>query len=147
MKPIFHSPGGFPSVYLLISLSPPIWSFLPLETSSASVSPSSHPLIQYPFPLECKFLKYRWRWCIRWCRSRPAGSALGCNIHIHTDYRNPVEEKGQRSHSLKRRAPLSAWATPSRGERPTLASTGFYCFSRPLTSKMALLCYAKACFG
>ena len=31
--------------------------------------------------------------------------------------------------------------------RPTLALTGFYCFSRPLTSKMVLLYYAKVCFG
>ena len=38
-------------------------------------------------------------------------------------------------------------ATPSRGELPTLALTGFYCFSRPLTSKMVLLYYAKVCFG
>ena len=30
---------------------------------------------------------------------------------------------------------------------PTLALTGFYCFSRPLTSKMVLLYYAKVCFG
>ena len=29
----------------------------------------------------------------------------GCSIQIHTDYRNPVEEKGQRGHSLKRRVP------------------------------------------
>ena len=42
----------------------------------------------------------------------------GCNIHIHTDYTNPVEEKGWRVHALKRRAPLSASATPSRREHP-----------------------------
>ena len=30
---------------------------------------------------------------------------------------------------------------------PTLALTGFYCFSRPLTSKMILHYYAKVCFG
>ena len=30
---------------------------------------------------------------------------------------------------------------------PTLALTGFYCFSRPLTSKMVLLYYAKFYFG
>ena len=53
------------------------------------------------------------------------------------DYRNPVEEKGQQ-------------ATLSRGERSlagTPALTGFYCLSRPLTSKMVLLYYAKVCFG
>ena len=77
------------------------------------------------------------------CRIR----CCGCSIQIHTDYRNPVEEKGWRSHSLKRRAPLSTSATPSRGEGPTLALTGFYCFSRPLTSKVVLLYYAKVCFG
>ena len=46
-----------------------------------------------------------------------------------------MEEKGQLSHSLKRR------------EAPTLALTGFYCFSRPFTSKKVLLYYAKVCFG
>ena len=30
---------------------------------------------------------------------------------------------------------------------PTLALTGFYCFSRPLTSKKVPLYYAKVCFG
>ena len=40
-----------------------------------------------------------------------------------------------------------AAATLSRGEHPTLALTGFYCFSRPLTSKKVLLYYAKVCFG
>ena len=36
----------------------------------------------------------------------------GCSIpiHMHTDYRGPVGEKGWRGHSLKRRVPLSAWA-------------------------------------
>ena len=29
----------------------------------------------------------------------------GSNMQIHTDYRNPVEKKGQHGHSLKRRAP------------------------------------------
>ena len=29
----------------------------------------------------------------------------------------------------------------------TLALTGFYCFSRPLTSKMVLIYYAYVCFG
>ena len=71
----------------------------------------------------------------------------GCHIHIHMDYRGPVGEKGLRSHSLKRRGPLSASATPSRGEHRTLALTSFYCFSRPLTSKKVLLYYTKVCFG
>ena len=37
--------------------------------------------------------------------------------------------------------------TLSRGERPTLALTGLYCFSRPLTSKTVLLYYAKVFLG
>ena len=36
---------------------------------------------------------------------------------------------------------------PQEESTPTLAWTGFYCFSRPLTSKMVLLYYAKVCFG
>ena len=36
---------------------------------------------------------------------------------------------------------------PQEESAPTLALTGFYCFSRPLTSKMVLLYYAKVCFG
>ena len=76
-----------------------------------------------------------------------AGSAVVAAIYTYTmDYRNPVEEKGLHSHSLKRRAPVSALATPSRGEHPTLAS-GFFYFSRPLTSKKVLIYYAKVCFG
>ena len=51
------------------------------------------------------------------------------------------------------------WTTESCGGRgtarplsqeestPTLALTGFYCFSRPLTSKMVLISYAQVCFG
>ena len=70
----------------------------------------------------------QWRGCARWCRSWPRRiCCCGRNMHIHTDYRDPVEEKGLRA--------------------PTLALTGFYCFSRPLTSKMALLYYAEVCFG
>ena len=36
---------------------------------------------------------------------------------------------------------------PQEGSARTLAMTGFYCFSRPLTSKKVLLYYAKVCFG
>ena len=32
-------------------------------------------------------------------------TCCGCNIQIHTDYRNLVEEKGWHGHSLKKRAP------------------------------------------
>ena len=36
---------------------------------------------------------------------------------------------------------------PQEDSVQTLALTGFYFFSRPLTSKMVLLYYAKVCFG
>ena len=44
------------------------------------------------------------------------------NTHTHglqtsCGGKGPVGEKGRHGHSLKRRAPLSASATPSRGER------------------------------
>ena len=42
----------------------------------------------------------------------------GSSIQIHMDDRGPVGEKGRSGHSLERREPLSASATPSRGERP-----------------------------
>ena len=58
----------------------------------------------------------------------------GGNRQIHTDYRVPWRKR-------------DCVATLSRGEHPTLALTGFHCFSRPLTSKMVLLYYAKVCFG
>ena len=59
----------------------------------------------------------------------------GGNIQIHTDYRNPVEKKGLHGHSLSQR------------EGPeTQAWTGFYCFSRHITSRMVLFYYAKVCF-
>ena len=45
-----------------------------------------------------------------------------------------MEEKGQHGHSQEESA-------------LTLALTGFYCFSRPLTSKMVLLYYENVCFG
>ena len=36
---------------------------------------------------------------------------------------------------------------PQKESALTLALTGFYCFSRPLTSKKVLLYYAQVCFG
>ena len=36
---------------------------------------------------------------------------------------------------------------PQEGRALTLALTGFYFFSRPLTSKKVILYYAKVCFG
>ena len=42
---------------------------------------------------------------------------------------------------------LAPQPLPQKGSTLTLALTGFYCFSRPLTSKKVLLYYAKVCFG
>ena len=39
------------------------------------------------------------------------------------------------------------WPLSQEESALTLASTGFYCFSRPLTSKVVLIYYAKFCFG
>ena len=64
----------------------------------------------------------------------------GHNIQIHTDYRNPVEKKGQHGHSLSKRGPKGA-------REPTPAWTGFYCFSRHITSRMVLIYDAQVCFG
>ena len=58
----------------------------------------------------------------------------GSNGQIHRDYRNPVEKKGQHSHSLEERA-------------LTLALTGFYCFSGHITLRMVLIYYAQVQFG
>ena len=59
----------------------------------------------------------------------------GCNRQIHTDYRNPVEKKGRYGLSLRQREgpETSTW-------------TGFYCFSRHITSRMALIYYAQVQF-
>ena len=72
------------------------------------------------------------RW--QWLGSRPAGSGIVATIYKYT-----------RTTEILWRERDSA-ATLSRGEHSTLALTGFYCFSRPLTSKMVLLYYAKVCF-
>ena len=37
-------------------------------------------------------------------------------------------------------------ASLSRGKRPTLALTGFYCFSGHITLRMVLIYYAQVCF-
>ena len=57
----------------------------------------------------------------------------GGNRQIHTDYRNPVEEKGQRGHSQEESA-------------SSLALTGFYCFSGHITRRMILIYHAQVCF-
>ena len=60
--------------------------------------------------------------------------AMAETRQIHTDY--PV---------LWRKR--DGTATLSRGERPTLALTGFYCFSGHITLRMVLIYYAQVHFG
>ena len=52
------------------------------------------------------------------------------------------------THGLQKSCGGKGTARPLSQEESalTLALTGFYCFSRPLTSKMVLLYYAKVCF-
>ena len=77
-----------------------------------------------------------------WCGSRPAGSVCcGSNGQIHMDYRNPVEKKGQCGCSLSEREGERAGGP----ESPTLAWTGFYCFSGCITLRMILIYYAQDC--
>ena len=64
----------------------------------------------------------------------------GCNIQIHMDYRNPVEEKGWHGHSLSERG-REGWREPKRKLTP--AWTGFYCFSGHITWRMVLIYYAQ----
>ena len=60
----------------------------------------------------------------------------GGNRQICKDYRNLVEKRGLHLGSLSQR------------EGPeTPAWTGFYCFSRHITSRMVLIYYAQVCFG
>ena len=67
--------------------------------------------------------------CRIWCH--------GCNMQIHTDYRNPVEKKGWHDHSQ----------SEGEGERaresPTPAWTGFYFFSGYIAWRMVLIYYAQ----
>ena len=53
------------------------------------------------------------------------------------------------THELEKSCGGKGMARPLSQEESalTLALTGFYCFSGPLTSKMVLLYYAKVCFG
>ena len=60
----------------------------------------------------------------------------GCDIQIHMDYRNPVEEKGRHGHSLSERG---REGQRERKRDPTPAWTGFYCFSGHITSRMVLI--------
>ena len=60
----------------------------------------------------------------------------GWDRQIHTDYRNPVKERGWQG-------PLFQW---NRGPPPPLAWTGFYCFSAHITLKMVLIYYAHVHF-
>ena len=77
-----------------------------------------------------------------------------CSVHgimdemrqIHTDYRNPVEEnpvgKILWRKILWRTWLLSQW---KRGPAPSLAWTGFYCFSGHITLRMVLTYYTQFC--
>ena len=53
------------------------------------------------------------------------------------------------THGLQKSCGRKGMARPLPQEESalTLAVTGFYCFSRSLTSKIVLLYYAKVCFG
>ena len=53
------------------------------------------------------------------------------------------------THGLQKSCGGKGMARPLPQEESalTLALTGFYCFSRPLTSKKVLLYYTKVCFG
>ena len=62
--------------------------------------------------------------------------ALASSVHgvvdemkIHTDYRSPVEKKGQHGHSLRERAP---WPLSQGESALTLALTGFYWLSNSI---------------
>ena len=70
-----------------------------------------------------------------WRGSQPAGSSVVAAIYKYTRTTEILWRKRDSS------------ATLSEESAQTLALTGFYCFSRPLTSKMVLLYYAKVCFG
>ena len=87
-----------------------------LSTWAKSLSCWSGAGGKYSFPLLLKQLLTRMHQMTQILARRIC--CCGHNIHIHTDYRNPVEEKGRRGHSLKRRASLSTSATPSREEHP-----------------------------
>ena len=63
----------------------------------------------------------------------------GCyiQIHINTDYRNPVEKKGAAWPLSKfERGPLTTAPLPH-------AWTGFYCFSGHITERVILIYYAE----
>ena len=68
-------------------------------------------------------------------------------IHIHTDYRGPVGEKGLRGHSLKRRVLLSTSATPLKGELHDPCLDKLLLVSQVPYIKEGPLFYAKVCFG
>ena len=134
--------GGWVWTPIFTSVQPPAKALTALRDPPVHIHQTLIHLIVPPFDQSMR--------CTKWELTQISASKIcccGCHIHIHTDYRDPVGEKGRRGHSLKRRGPLSTSATPSRGEHMTLALTGFYCFSRPLTSKKVLFYYAKVCVG
>ena len=68
-------------------------------------------------------------------------------IYKYTQTTEILWRKRDSKATLSRGERLSARPLPQVESFRTLALTGFYCFSRPLTSKMVLLYYAKVCFG
>ena len=72
----------------------------------------------------------------------PARRTLCCggNRQIHTDYRSPVEKKGRHGHCLSERA---RGLERAQKRELTPAWTGFYYFSRHITSRMVLIYYAQ----
>ena len=67
----------------------------------------------------------------------PARGSVCCgsNGQTHMDYKNPVEKRDSMATlQVRERALTSPW-------------TGFYCFSRYITSRMVLIYYAQVHFG
>ena len=75
-----------------------------------------------------------------WCRSQPMAGPVCCgsNGQIQTDYQVLWRKRDSRG--------LNCTVTLSRGQRPTLTLTGFYCFSGHITLRMVLIYYAQVHF-
>ena len=84
--------------------------------------------------LNNKILKDR----VKWYWSQPTGSlCCGSNREMHTEYRKPLEKKGQNGQPLGERE--GERASESTLKRLTPARTGFYCFSGHITLRMILI--------
>ena len=85
---------------------------------------------------------------VNWRRSRSVGSGVVAAIYKYTRTTEILWRKRVCMATLQVRERAFERLGHSQEESaPTLALTGFYCFSWPLTSKMVLLYYAKVCFG